>query len=40
MTWAFAVTDDEKCAAVGQRKDKYLGDKDETGQQVLDKAST
>lgn len=40
VTWAFAVTDDEKCAAVGQRKDKYLGDKDETGQQVLDKAST
>lgn len=29
-----------KHAAVGQKKDKYLSDKDKTGQQVLDKAST
>lgn len=29
-----------RCAIVGQRKGKYLSEKDETGQQVLDKAST
>ena len=29
-----------KCAVAGQRKDKYLNNKDETGQQLLDKVST